>query len=177
MVAPVVGAGVKGNQGGGSGPIVIPFTVTTSGNAVLVATTHIDPSSFVAAGVSGIPGSSFSKLKEGIPVSETGFENYKGSPSLWLATNVAAGNYTLNVEFSGATDLYGSAVVQEISPVSLDTTNTMNNGTSNLPETGSVNVPADSLTISLVAYSPNPCLLYTSPSPRDGLLSRMPSSA
>ena len=23
----------------------------------------------------------------------------------------------------------------------------------------------------------NPCLLYTSPSPRDGLLSRMPSSA
>ena len=26
-------------------------------------------------------------------------------------------------------------------------------------------------------YQPNPCLLYTSPSPRDGLLSRMPSSA
>ena len=25
--------------------------------------------------------------------------------------------------------------------------------------------------------SPRPCLLYTSPSPRDGLLSRMPSSA
>ena len=25
--------------------------------------------------------------------------------------------------------------------------------------------------------SPNTCLLYTSPSPRDGLLSRMPSSA
>ena len=26
-------------------------------------------------------------------------------------------------------------------------------------------------------YSTYPCLLYTSPSPRDGLLSRMPSSA
>ena len=26
-------------------------------------------------------------------------------------------------------------------------------------------------------YSPSLCLLYTSPSPRDGLLSRMPSSA
>ena len=26
-------------------------------------------------------------------------------------------------------------------------------------------------------YDPNSCLLYTSPSPRDGLLSRMPSSA
>ena len=25
--------------------------------------------------------------------------------------------------------------------------------------------------------TPEPCLLYTSPSPRDGLLSRMPSSA
>ena len=28
-----------------------------------------------------------------------------------------------------------------------------------------------------VARHPNSCLLYTSPSPRDGLLSRMPSSA
>ena len=28
-----------------------------------------------------------------------------------------------------------------------------------------------------LADSPNTCLLYTSPSPRDGLLSRMPSSA
>ena len=27
------------------------------------------------------------------------------------------------------------------------------------------------------AHNPNTCLLYTSPSPRDGLLSRMPSSA
>ena len=27
------------------------------------------------------------------------------------------------------------------------------------------------------ATKPQPCLLYTSPSPRDGLLSRMPSSA
>ena len=27
------------------------------------------------------------------------------------------------------------------------------------------------------AFKPYPCLLYTSPSPRDGLLSRMPSSA
>ena len=28
-----------------------------------------------------------------------------------------------------------------------------------------------------VGGQPQPCLLYTSPSPRDGLLSRMPSSA
>ena len=28
-----------------------------------------------------------------------------------------------------------------------------------------------------IGYFSNPCLLYTSPSPRDGLLSRMPSSA
>ena len=28
-----------------------------------------------------------------------------------------------------------------------------------------------------VSTDHNPCLLYTSPSPRDGLLSRMPSSA
>ena len=29
----------------------------------------------------------------------------------------------------------------------------------------------------LIFAGDNPCLLYTSPSPRDGLLSRMPSSA
>ena len=28
-----------------------------------------------------------------------------------------------------------------------------------------------------ISFIDNPCLLYTSPSPRDGLLSRMPSSA
>ena len=28
-----------------------------------------------------------------------------------------------------------------------------------------------------IDFDPNACLLYTSPSPRDGLLSRMPSSA
>ena len=32
-------------------------------------------------------------------------------------------------------------------------------------------------TLSKLGSSSNPCLLYTSPSPRDGLLSRMPSSA
>ena len=32
--------------------------------------------------------------------------------------------------------------------------------------------------ITITSYAPlRPCLLYTSPSPRDGLLSRMPSSA
>ena len=36
----------------------------------------------------------------------------------------------------------------------------------------------DRLNAELVGGRPNvPCLLYTSPSPRDGLLSRMPSSA
>ena len=33
------------------------------------------------------------------------------------------------------------------------------------------------LKATLIPYPNTPCLLYTSPSPRDGLLSRMPSSA
>ena len=33
------------------------------------------------------------------------------------------------------------------------------------------------LKVLLIPQDPNDCLLYTSPSPRDGLLSRMPSSA
>ena len=41
---------------------------------------------------------------------------------------------------------------------------------------GSINV-MDIYTGEMVAMHSSPCLLYTSPSPRDGLLSRMPSSA
>ena len=46
--------------------------------------------------------------------------------------------------------------------------------------TGSASVADYQAALTTVAYnntSDNPCLLYTSPSPRDGLLSRMPSSA
>ena len=38
-------------------------------------------------------------------------------------------------------------------------------------------LPLNKLTVSYVFDNANSCLLYTSPSPRDGLLSRMPSSA
>ena len=41
---------------------------------------------------------------------------------------------------------------------------------------GSRSLPASGIR-SRVCHAPIPCLLYTSPSPRDGLLSRMPSSA
>ena len=34
-----------------------------------------------------------------------------------------------------------------------------------------------STALNLMGYKPNTCLLYTSPSPRDTILSRMPSSA
>ena len=37
--------------------------------------------------------------------------------------------------------------------------------------------PAGTSWLDTVAATPDGCLLYTSPSPRDGLLSRMPSSA
>ena len=36
---------------------------------------------------------------------------------------------------------------------------------------------ATSSAVDAIARQPEACLLYTSPSPRDGLLSRMPSSA
>ena len=39
------------------------------------------------------------------------------------------------------------------------------------------NVPLGHIFSLLAMNGPLPCLLYTSPSPRDGLLSRMPSSA
>ena len=42
---------------------------------------------------------------------------------------------------------------------------------------GTLGVIANNLELQSELTSPDPCLLYTSPSPRDGLLSRMPSSA
>ena len=39
------------------------------------------------------------------------------------------------------------------------------------------NVHTSQVTGTVQLVSTSPCLLYTSPSPRDGLLSRMPSSA
>ena len=36
---------------------------------------------------------------------------------------------------------------------------------------------SERLGFDFVTFQDHPCLLYTSPSPRDGLLSRMPSSA
>ena len=44
------------------------------------------------------------------------------------------------------------------------------------PLTVTVETPLDDIRAEDLAYMEN-CLLYTSPSPRDGLLSRMPSSA
>ena len=41
----------------------------------------------------------------------------------------------------------------------------------------SVGRPAEAYKMELKDHFPDNCLLYTSPSPRDGLLSRMPSSA
>ena len=46
--------------------------------------------------------------------------------------------------------------------------------------TGEIDLSASTAgthTITYTTAGPCPCLLYTSPSPRDGLLSRMPSSA
>ena len=46
-----------------------------------------------------------------------------------------------------------------------------------LPQTDNVAVDGYAVEAAFLAAHPGHCLLYTSPSPRDGLLSRMPSSA
>ena len=49
--------------------------------------------------------------------------------------------------------------------------------TAHCPNTGSMKGLLDEGNEVYLLKNDNPCLLYTSPSPRDGLLSRMPSSA
>ena len=45
------------------------------------------------------------------------------------------------------------------------------------PSTGEAMEPIGTTFVTAMKMLIGPCLLYTSPSPRDGLLSRMPSSA
>ena len=47
----------------------------------------------------------------------------------------------------------------------------------NLVANGDPDLGTDGRTVDLVTIALQACLLYTSPSPRDGLLARMPSSA
>ena len=76
-----------------------------------------------------------------------------------------AGPYAFTFEILANTDI---AVYKDDTLLTLTTHYTV---TINANGTGSVTITAAGL-----ALSPT-CLLYTSPSPRDGLLSRMPSSA
>ena len=73
-----------------------------------------------------------------------------------------------NFDLGGATFPEGTRRAADYGDLSLDEENSSNN------RTGIYNAVADVVAKNSV---PIVCLLYTSPSPRDGLLSRMPSSA
>ena len=93
-------------------------------------------------------------ISEGSAVAENGYPSYRGSPTIWLATNVPAGTYTISVNYAGAVDLYGSISVVETSPISYDSQTTASgNGTT--PSTGSISVPANSITFACFHISPN----------------------
>lgn len=161
--SPSIGPGTKGRKAAGSGPITVSVTVTSSGNGVLVGTTHIDNTVYTAASVTGIPGATFEKVAAGTPVAENGFQDYVGAPSIWVARNVPAGSYTLSVNIDGNTDTYGSAVAQEIGPTSTSVITKVNDGLSATPWTGNIDVPENSLTVSLVAFSPGGNIGFAAP--------------
>ena len=77
-------------------------------------------------------------------------------------SNVNIKQCTENIEQSGSVEHSENNVVQS-----------MNNDNHTVKNT----VTVEQSTSNVVQSSINVCLLYTSPSPRDGLLSRMPSSA
>ena len=78
----------------------------------------------------------------------------------YVLTFPSGGNYSISLQ------------IEESVCVSGPTTNSINVGTTLSP----LSLTCIS-TISSITYNWVPCLLYTSPSPRDATLSRMPSSA
>ena len=68
--------------------------------------------------------------------------------------------------------------LNDTSEESMNTTNTTNQSSkSQLSHLDRLEAESIHIMREVMAHAENPCLLYTSPSPRDGLLSRMPSSA
>ena len=58
-----------------------------------------------------------------------------------------------------------------------ETTNSTSNTTGGITTAGGLGTGSSATIAGELTLHTNSCLLYTSPSPRDGLLSRMPSSA
>ena len=149
-----IGNVASGTRGGGSGSITASITVTSSGNALLVGAAQIDTAITSPTSVSGVAGATFTKISEGISVAENGFPSYQGSPTIWIATNVPAGTYTVSVNYAGSADLYGTISVVEVSPISYNSQQT-NSGNSTTLTTGSISAPDNSITFSCFHVSPN----------------------
>lgn len=153
MASPSVGAGVTATRSGGGGAITVNLTVATDGATLVVATAHLDTATFVATGVTGVAGVTFSKISEGAVVAENGYPEYKGAPSVWVATNVPHGTYTISVDIAGSADVYGVVTAMELGACAVHS-NSTNSGNSTSITTGAVAVPADSVTISCAHISP-----------------------
>ena len=101
-------------------------------------------------------------------------------------TSTQADAITANTAKTGITTTQADAITANTAKTGITTTQA-DAITANTAKTGITSTQADAITANTAktgitttqadAITANTCLLYTSPSPRDGLLSRMPSSA
>lgn len=154
----------SGSRSGGSGSITASITVTSSGNALIVGAAQIDTAITSPSSVTGVAGVTFTKVSEGIAVAENGYPSYQGSPTIWLATNVPAGTYTISANYIGSVNVNGTITVVEVSPTSY-ASQQINSGNGTTLTTGTISVPDNSITFSCFHISPdNPAIGFSTES-------------
>ena len=99
------------------------------------------------------------------PVSQTTREFLTTTTGAPTATSTRTTTYSLTTSTGASTTTSDQTTTDSSTTSTGSTTNT------------SAQTPTDSLTTSTGVPTTTSCLLYTSPSPRDATLSRMPSSA
>ena len=108
-------------------------------------------------------------------------------PIEWLVAERSAEAHWIPLDANGQPDLqwletFLSQQAERVALISLMWANNETGSVTNIPKVtklaATFNVPVHSDAVATLGHLPvDFCLLYTSPSPRDGLLSRMPSSA
>ena len=138
----------------------------------VVGTTYtpLSPGGFPYNG-NGTSGS-FNQQKIGVNAISTAGSNYTVTNGNNLSTTGSASGTGLTVDILSVNSTGG---ITKLKIRNLGNGDYLNGETLTVVQTGSPTPTGATFTIRVLSV--NTCLLYTSPSPRDGLLSRMPSSA
>lgn len=166
----VVGAPVITQKNGGTGPATASVSVAHNNASLVVVVSNMDSTEgYTPTSITGIPGKTFTLVGESALVSMRNNNGHQGKASIWVASDVPAGNYTLNVNYPSATNVYANIAAVETSAITVSPQMIQRytyEGFSNQPQTNSMNILQSGLAVATVLHPEgvqNP-LGFTTPS-------------